>query len=286
VYGRQWGLTLSQSFSPWQFEVDPVQAAENAMLDAVITQVIAGVRLTDICLADNFYTPNKDIYAYWYLSEQVKALAKLSMEFRTPFITGKDSSSGSSTFVGYVISVLISVCITAMGKIRDARRLKLHQWQMPGNLIFAIGPQAKTLDGSILSAALGITGIKLDNIPKLKTREYMEAVSKLCRSESVKSVVPINRGGIILRLFEGVVASGYGFEAELCEELFPESFGTALIEVGQKDAGRIERLYPQLEPMLVGRIVPEKGLSIQGKELNFNRLYRGWNTTFERTVAR
>jgi phosphoribosylformylglycinamidine (FGAM) synthase-like enzyme len=114
----------------------------------------------------------------------------------------------------------------------------------------------------------------------------MESVSRLCCSDAIVSAVPINRGGIILRLFEGVEASGYGLEAELCEELFPESFGTALIEVGQKDAGRIERLYPQLEPMLVGRIVPERGLSIQGKELNLDRLYRGWDTTFERMVAR
>jgi len=285
VYGRQWGLTLSQSFSPWQFEVDPVQAAENAMLDALITQVIAGVKLTDICLADNFYTPSKDKYAYWYLSEQVKVLSKLSVEMRTPFITGKDSSSGSSTFNQQVINVLISVCITAMGKIRDARKLRLHQWQTPGNLIYAIGPQAKNLDGSILSSALDITGTSLDNIRELKTSEYMETVSRLCRSEAVVSAVPINRGGIILRLFEGVEASGYGFEAELCKELFPESFGTALIEVKQKDATSVERWYSSLEPMLVGQIVSEKGLTIQGKELNWERLHKGWDTTFERMVT-
>lgn len=286
VYGKPWGLTVSQSFSPWQFEVDPVKAATNAVLDAIITQVIAGVKLTDICLADNFYTPSQDKYAYWYLTEQVKAIADLSVELGTPFITGKDSSSGSAVFPQGVINVLPSVCITAMGKIKDVRRLKPHQWQAAGNLIYVIGPQVWTISGSILAAALGITGNRLNEIHHIvnQGRDYMEAVGRLCRSRLVKSAVPINRGGIILRLFEGVEASGFGFEAMYCGALFPESFGTALVEVEPQEHVRLERDYSSLEPRCIGRITREKGLTIDEKRLPWNKLFRAWNTKFGKEV--
>ena len=277
---------MSQSFSPWQFEVDPAQATINAVLDAVVTQVIAGVKLTDICLADNFYTPSKDKYAYWYLIEQVEKLAELSVEFGTPFITGKDSSSGSAVFDGQVINVVPSVCITAMGKIRDVRRLKPHQWQAAGNLIYVIGPQVTTISGSILSAALGMTGNRLNEIGYTynKGRGYMQAISRLCCSELVRSAVPINRGGIILRLFEGVEASGFGFKAQYCQALFPESFGTVLVEVRPGDRARLEREYSSLEPRLIGRIVGEKGLTVQGRRLPWNKLFKAWDTRFEKEV--
>ncbi|MBP7811869.1 MAG: hypothetical protein KA054_03445, partial [Candidatus Moranbacteria bacterium] len=100
VYGKPHGVTVSVSFSPWQFEVDPVQAAINAMLDVLATQVVAGVSLCDIALADNFYTDGASPESLWYLVKQVEALAHLSVLLGVPFITGKDSSSGRGTFGG------------------------------------------------------------------------------------------------------------------------------------------------------------------------------------------
>jgi len=284
VFGKPWGLTVSQSFSPWQFEVDPGRAAINAILDAVVTQVIAGVKPKDICLADNFYTPNKDRYAYWYLDRQVRCLADLAKESGTPPITGKDSSSGSAVFGRQVINVPASVCITAMGKIRDVCCLKLHQWQTAGNLIYSIGQQSTSLSGSILSSALGITGVRLEEIPELRTREYLEGVGRLGRSGLVISAVPINRGGIILRLFEGVEASGLGFQTGLCSELFPETFGTVLVEVAPENGVRLEKRYSRLKPRLVGIITGRKGLTVPGQELPWDKLFKLWNTRFAKEV--
>jgi hypothetical protein len=112
----------------------------------------------------------------------------------------------------------------------------------------------------------------------------MEDTGLLCRSGLVKSAVPINRGGIILRLFEGVEASGFGFEAELCPELFPETFGTALVEIEPKDSDSLEIDYSFLKPRLVGRITREKGLTVQGHKLPWNKLFNQWNTRFGKEV--
>lgn len=287
VYGKPWGLTHSQSFSPWQFEVDPVQAAVNGMVHAIVTQLISGVKLEDICLADNFYTPHLDPYAWWYLVEQVKSIADLSVLLGTPFITGKDSSSGSATFnrSEFVINVLCSVVISAMGKIPDVRKLILHRWKRSGNTLIMVGPQAKTLSGSILSSALSITGNSLDGFEIEEVREYMDRLSELVHSGRVKSSVPISEGGAILRLFEGVEASGLGVQLD-CQpgKLFTANFGGALLEVKSEDLTTVLNRFGDLQPLVLGKIVEKKGMKINGELINFQRLLEGWNTTFEKEV--
>lgn len=285
VYGKNWGLTLSLSFLPWQFEVDPVQAAINAMMDAVIAHVGCGVKLRDICLADNFYTPNLDPYAYWYLREQVRAIAEFSVALGTPFITGKDSSSGSSTKGGVLVNVLPSVAVTAMGKIRDARRLILQTWKQPGNLLFAIGQPTQRLDGSILSSALDITGSHLDGVSITDARLQANRIERIIASGIVRSSVPINQGGLMLRLFEGAEASGLGIETDLCAELFPESMGSILVEVSPLDAKRLHRLCADMPVIPVGTITSQASITVQGQELDWLALHYAWNTTFRTALG-
>lgn len=288
VYGKDYGLTISWSFDPWQFEVDPVEAAMNAILDAVATQVVAGVKLGDICLADNFYTPNLDPYAYWYLREQVKMITSISKKLGTPFITGKDSSSGSAFFkdIGLTVNVLPSVAITAMGKIRNVKKLVSHQWQSDGNLLFSLGPEALGLDGSILSSSLGISGSKLDAKPVKDIKSYMKCLSALASLGFFKSAVPINRGGTILRLFEGVEASGIGVAAVGCQGLFPESFGGVLVEVDRIGARMLcEKGFARyLNPVYVGLLLSEKKLEVDGRALDWKKLFNAWDKKFRKEV--
>lgn len=284
VFGKPYGVTVSFSFSPWHFEVDPVSAAINTMIDAVATQVAAGVKLNDIALADNFYTDGADPESLWYLREQVRAITGLEVITGTPLITGKDSSSGRGTFGGIVVKVPPSVAVTALGKVPDVQKLVLHQWKGAGNRLVALGPRAVRLDGSILSSALSITGTKLDRFPDQKARLYLEEIGRLAREDIFVSAVPINRGGIFLRLFEGIEASGFGCEAEVCVELFPESMGCVLVEVSPENAEMLRREFPELTPLVVGTILPERKLVIQGKVVNLNLLRQAWQGTFKEAL--
>jgi phosphoribosylformylglycinamidine (FGAM) synthase-like enzyme len=284
VYGKPYGLTVSLSFSPWQFEVDPVQAAVNAMMDTLVTQVVAGVEPINIALADNFYTDGTDPVARWYLREQVLAITELSVETGTPFMVGKDSSAAKGTFGGTTVCAPPSVCITGMGKALDVRRLILHQWKEPGNALVAIGPRAERLDGSILSSSLGITGTRLDKLVVKDPGKYLIQLYRLSQSGIICSAVPINRGGIFLRLFEGVEASGFGVDTMLCEELFPESFGGVLVEVNRGMLTGIREMYPELNPRVVGVIRPKKGITVQGRRLNFNILRAAWKRSFRKAL--
>lgn len=284
VYGKPFGMTISTSFSPWQFEVDPVNAAIGAAMDTLVTQVIAGVKPPDIALADNFYMDGSDPESCWYLREQVKALTNLTFTTGTPLIVGKDSSAGKGTFGGRTVRVPPSVAITGMGKTPDVQKLILHQWQQPGNLLYAIGHRAERLDGSILCSSLGITGHQLDGFPSRFAKHVLDRMYRLSQTGIICSAVPVNRGGIFLRLFEGIEASGFGVNTMLCSQLFPESMGSVLVEIPPETEKDFMSLAIGIGAMKVGTIMPKKTFVIQDCRLNLTLLRAAWNRRFKEAL--
>ncbi|MEA1925788.1 MAG: AIR synthase-related protein [Patescibacteria group bacterium] len=285
VEGKDWGATLSSSFAPWQFDVDPVAASFNAVVDAVARQVMAGVKMEDICLADNFYTPDKDPYALWYLCEQVKLLAQTSIELGIPFGTGKDSSHGSGEYNGVIVNIPPGVCVTAMGKIIDVHKITPHTWKAPGNLLYFIGYQAQTLKGSILASELDlIEKDQIDTMPIDEVSLFYRGVEAFAQNGDFVSAVPVNRGGLVQKLFEGIQASGFGVKTNLLAELFPESFGAALVEVSPKIADMVEH-YFKSQVALVGEITADPEMEIQGTKLDMNKLFNAWNSGFSGKVV-
>lgn len=283
LYGKPYGATISMSFNPCLLTADPVAGAFCSTLDAYITHIAAGVNPLDVGLVDNFYTPHLDPHAPWYVVQQVNAICEFSKTTGAPFINGKDSNYASGEYEGQVINIPPSINIMAVGKIQDAKSLILHQWQRPGNLLYSLGKRSSSLAGSTLASALGISGGKVDTIPMNEIKSHVWGIYKLASLRAYVSAVPVNRGGLILRLFEGVEASGFGVETTLCAELFPENFGTVLVEVEPSKVDVIERLFGK-DALMVGRITDEKGITVRGQRLNWGRLFESWNTRFEKEV--
>jgi phosphoribosylformylglycinamidine synthase len=282
VYGKPYGATTSMCFSPWLFEADPIAGAFCGFLDAYITQVAAGVNPDDIAMVENFYSPNRDPYAPYYVIKQVEVLCELQKQ-TGPIINGKDSNYGSGEYEGQVINIPPSVNFMALGKIPDVSRLILHQWHRPGNLLYSLGRRAYSLAGSTLASSLEIIAGKVDTIPMNEIKSYVQSIYQAAFNGIYLSAVPVNRGGLILRLFEGVEASGFGVETDLCAELFPESFGTVLVEVKPENSIKLENLFGG-DALCVGRIIKDKGIIINNQRLNWKRLFDGWNTRFAKEV--
>ena len=120
-------------------------------------------------------------------------------------------------------------------------------------------------------------------MPVEEVKSFVEKLHNLSSRGVFRSAVPVNRGGLILRLFEGVEASGFGVETHLCPELFPESFGTLLVEVEPEKTHLIEQIFGD-DALFVGTITNGKNLSISGQRLNWQRLFEAWNTRFEKEV--
>ncbi|MDD5031828.1 MAG: AIR synthase-related protein [Patescibacteria group bacterium] len=282
VYRKPYAATTSMCFAPWLYEVDPVAGVFNCFMDAYMTQVAAGVNPGDICLVENFYSPNRDPYAPWYVIKQVEILCQIQKS-TGPIINGKDSNYGSAEYEGQVINIPPSVNLMALGKFPDYHQLILHQWHYPDNLLYSLGKRAISLAGSTLASALEIAGGKVDTIPMDEVKHYVQKLHAAASNGFYHSAVPVNRGGLILRLFEGVEASGLGVETDLCAELFPESFGTVLVEVKPEHAVQLENIFGE-DALCVGRIVDGKGIAINGQRLCWERLFQGWNTRFAKEV--
>ena len=282
VYRKPYGVTTSMCFTPWLYGADPIAAAYSCFLDAYITHVVAGVNPGDICLVENFYTPNLDPFAPYYVIKQVEVLCQIQ-KLTGPIINGKDSNYGSAEYEGQVINIPPSINFMALGKIPDFSRLILHQWHCPGNLLYSLGKRANSLAGSTLASALEIAGGIVDTIPMDEIRRYVQNLYTAASNGFYLSAVPVNRGGLTLRLFEGVEASGLGVETDLCAELFPESFGTVLVEVEPEKAVQLESIFSE-DALRVGRIVDGKGITVDGQHLCWERLFDGWNTRFAKEV--
>jgi phosphoribosylformylglycinamidine synthase subunit PurSL len=129
LYGKPYGVITTVAFNPFYGDVDPAQMAKLMLIEAVTKAVVAGADYREMVLCDNFYTPRITPEVAWDLKRMVETIARLSEAFGIPFISGKDSSSGtfetaSRDGQGSVrIDVPLTLVITAMGRVPDVRRI-------------------------------------------------------------------------------------------------------------------------------------------------------------------
>jgi phosphoribosylformylglycinamidine synthase II len=273
IRGRPFGVVASLAFSPFYGEVNPAGLVKLAMAEAITKCVAAGVNPFDIVLCDNFYTPRITPQIAWALKEMVDACCRLSRTFRTPFISGKDSSSG--TFMGengLVIEVPPTLCVFALGRMPDVRKLISKAFQKAGNALLLIGPLSSELGGSVYWNAIGGRGDRLPNPDESALMKTWKTLRELQENGDVVASSTIAEGGLVRRLFEMSIGSGLSCQVDLAPlvrvmktdrpetALFAEMIGSVLIEV---PLNRAEQIAKQTEAVPIGWIREEPILSIQ-----------------------
>jgi phosphoribosylformylglycinamidine (FGAM) synthase-like enzyme len=285
VYGHPGAIVFNTAFNPWLFEAHPVLAARQEFLAVVAAQVLAGVAIEDICLCDNFYTPHLEPNWENWLSAMVHELAALSEQFRTPFISGKDSSAGSTSTDEGVVSVPPAVFLSALGKVPNTDQLRTETWQTEGNLLVRIGISTPSLAGTVAARVLDLDANDIDEINPHDAYDYMSALSRLSRQNAVSGRA-IGAAGVFGALVSGTLASGLGVELDSpqrMEELLQEHRVGALIEV---PADRLDSILPELDPVVVGRIAGVgPSIRIDGTELLPQSHVGRWSESFQKELA-
>ncbi len=95
LHGKSYGVVMTVAWNPFYGDVDPAGMAKLMLIEAVTKAVAAGADYHDLALCDNFYTPRVRPEVAWDLTRMVETIASLSIELGIPFISGKDSSSGT-----------------------------------------------------------------------------------------------------------------------------------------------------------------------------------------------
>jgi len=270
LHGKPYGMVSTLAFNPFYGDIDPSAMARLMLIEAVTKAVVAGASYKEAVLCDNFYTPRVTPQTAWELSQMVDAIADLSVELGIPFISGKDSSSGTFESNGRKIDVPMTLAVSLMGRVPDVKKIVTKEFKRAGNklvLVGAIGPNS--LGGSVYADTHGQRGDRLfDPGTAAAVCTVWDAVLALHAEARFASGSAIAEGGLLLRLFEAAFGSGLGARIELNAEsgiradelLFGEFIGAMLLEVSPEVEKNLSALA--VPHQTIGEVIVESQITL------------------------
>src|SRR5712692_6679394 len=114
--GKPYGVVTTVAFNPFYGEIDPAAMARLMVIEAITKAVAAGANYHEMVLCDNFYTPRIRPEVAWDLRRMVESIPHLSLALVVPFISGKDSRSGTFESAGHKIEVPPTLAVVALGR--------------------------------------------------------------------------------------------------------------------------------------------------------------------------
>jgi len=215
--GKPYGMITTLAFNPFYGEIDPAGLARLMIVEAITKAVAAGADYREMVLCDNFYTPRVRPETAWDLRAMVGTIADMSEALGVPFISGKDSSSGTFETAGRRIDVPPTLVVTTMGRLPDVRKVVGKDFKRPGNRLVLVGRfDGEALGGSVYADSYGQRGDCLfDAYDASSIRTLWEALLALHGQNGYVSASAIAEGGILLRLFEAAWGSGCGARISL-----------------------------------------------------------------------
>jgi phosphoribosylformylglycinamidine synthase len=295
--GKTRGVITTVAFNPFYGDVDPAGMARLMMIEAITKAVVAGTDYREMALCDNFYTPRLRPEVAWDLKRMVETIADLSVELGVPFISGKDSSSGTMESAGRLIDVPPTLVVSVLGRVPDVKKVVTKDFKRPGNRLLLVGridPEA--LGGSVYADCYGQRGNRLFEAGDAASlKRLWDALLRAHRQGAYLSGSAIAEGGAMLRLFEASYGSGLGTRVSLDWPgsgrrdgiLFGEFVGSVLLEVGGDFDP--ERSLDKLPYFVLGETTETPSLTITRKgEKVWQSATRGlaekWSSTFGEVV--
>jgi phosphoribosylformylglycinamidine synthase len=295
--GKPNGIITTLAFNPFYGEIDPAAMARLMMFEAITKAVVAGANYRDMVLCDNFYTPRVRPETAFELTEMVEAIAGLSVELGVPFISGKDSSSGTFEAGGRRIDVPPTLAVATMGRVGDVKGIVTKDFKRAGNRLVLVGRyDADALGGTVYADSLGQRGDGLfDSYDAISMQVQWDYLLELHAQRRYVSASAIAEGGILLRLFEGAFGSGLGARVDLDGIkatrrdgfLFGEFIGACVLEVPPEF--EVPARLAGIPHKVLGKVTAQPRLTIeeQGEviwEEGVSKLAEIWSETFREVV--
>jgi phosphoribosylformylglycinamidine synthase subunit PurSL len=292
-----WGVVTTIAFNPFYGDVDPRGMVRLAVIEAITKSVAAGASFREMVLCDNFYTPRVTPEVAAELTQMVEAIADLSEKLGVPFISGKDSSSGTFETAGCRIDVPMTLAVAAMARTPDAKKIVTKEFKQPGNkLVLAGRTSAGALGGSAYADLFGQRGDRLfDPGDAADVRAVWDAVLALHARGGYVAASAIAEGGLMLRLFEAALGSDLGARVELDRDadgrrdgyLFGEFTGVMLLEVPRELD--LDQVFSGIPFNVIGEVLPEPRIEIliDAREAwagSVKSLQEKWSSTFREVM--
>jgi phosphoribosylformylglycinamidine (FGAM) synthase-like enzyme len=295
--GKTYGVITTVAYNPFYGEISPAAMARLMMIEAVTKAVVAGADYREMALCDNFYTPRVRPEMAWHLKQMVETISDLSIELGIPFISGKDSSSGTLESAGRKIDVPQTLVVSVLGRVPDVRKIISKDFKRARNEIVLVGRfDSNALGGSVYADCYGQRGDRLfDAYDAAAIQALWDALLRLHSEGGYVSGSAIAEGGMLLRLFEAAFGSGLGARIELDSSvagrkdgfLFGEFTGSVLLEM--PGGANLAEALAGVPHKVVGRVIaePELVLAADGTVIQrepISTLAEGWAKTLREVV--
>jgi phosphoribosylformylglycinamidine synthase len=183
-----------------------------------------------------------------------QACRDVSLAYRTPFISGKDSLNNEYTHEGRSLSIPPTLLISAIGIVPDVRAAVTMDLKAPGNALYLLGSTRRELGGSLWAEVNGRPGGIVPRVDLQRGPGLVRALHQAMRLGLIRSCHDLSEGGLAVALAEMALAGGLGAAVSLdrvpCDEdaadpfvlLFSESPTRFVLEVAPEDCGRVEQI--------------------------------------------
>lgn len=279
LYDSDKAIAISQGITSKYSKIDTYHMAACAIDTAIRNIIASGCHLNRIALLDNFcWCSSDDSERLGQLKAAAKACYDYSIQYGTPFISGKDSMFND--FKGYdekdnpiKISVLPTLLISSIGVIDDYKKTLTIDAKLPGDLIYVVGLTKNELGGSEYFELAGEEVEKRPYVGNLvpivdanRAKAAYLALNKAIDKGIISSSIPINSGGLGVALAKKCIAGNLGAEVYLSRLkksndlfrddfiLFSESQSRIILTIDPNNKETFEKMFDGIDISLVGKI--------------------------------
>jgi len=270
--GRR-GVVVGCGLNVHAGDLDPYRMAALAIDEAVRNVVAVGADPTRVALLDNFCWGRTDRpETLGSLVRAAQACRDVSLAYKMPFISGKDSLNNEFQSADRHIAIPPTLLISALGQVADVRRCVSMDLKEAGNALYLVGATTGDLGGSLLYRLLGLRG---GTVPMPDLAAAPALFARLHRAISdglVRACHDLSEGGLAVAVAEMAFAGGVGADltatgpAELSDavRLFAESPTRFVVEVTPTKAAAFQAALAGVPVCRLGVTVKEPRLRIAG----------------------
>ena len=267
---------VSQGIYPNYTNIDAYNMAACCIDTAVRNLIVTGCELSTIALLDNFcWCSPENSEKLYQLKMASKACYDLSLNFETPFISGKDSMYND--FNGYdkrnkkiKISIPPTLLISSIGIIKNYNNLLTIVPQTIGDLVYIIGRTDNETGGSEFAKIFGLKEGNVPQVYKKTAKENYNNFSKANQNKLIISAISVGIGGLATALSKMAIASQKGLKINLSNIntinedidnnhiLFSESQSRIVVTVNSSNKSKFESYFKKNQLSLIGKVIRNK----------------------------
>ena len=278
----QRGIAIACGMNPYFGDFDPYHMATSSIDEAIRNCVAVGADPSRIAILDNF------CWGYTDREETLGALVRaalgchdLAVEWKTPFISGKDSLNNEFSYEDehgqrQTISIPSTLLISAVGQVPDSQKCVTMDFKKPGNALYQIGQTKMELGGSHFSLVQQLSGGRVPMVDPGLAKRTFAAVHQAISQGLIRSCHDLSEGGLATALAEMAIAGGWGADIDLrnvqvgtleptelpVARLFSESNSRFVVEIEPQHIEAFETLFHELPIAHLGTVTEQTQVNV------------------------